>query len=81
MILDKTISHNNKVLISVFVGAVWIYFRSLENYALLPRHNLISVILVSSWIYLNYLDPLFLPIGLTIMYLYSQYVTKKTNLN
>lgn len=80
MILDKTISHNHKILISIIIGAIWIYFRTLDNYSLLPRHSIISVILVSSWIYLNYLDPLFLPIGLIIMYLYSEYINKKTNL-
>lgn len=37
MILDKTIAHNNKVLISVSVDAVWIYFRSLEKLCIITQ--------------------------------------------
>ena len=80
MILDKILNWNQKIWISIIVGAIWIYFRSLKNYSLLPRKSIISVIIVSGWIYLNYLDPLFLPIGLVVMYGYSEFVANEVNL-
>jgi hypothetical protein len=73
MILDKVLSYNDKIIISVLIGSIWIYFRSLKHYALLPRKSIISVILVGGWIYLNYIDPLFLPIGLGMMVWYSTF--------
>ena len=40
-------------------------------YKLIPNNNLFVSIFVGMWIYLNYLEPLFLPFGLLILYLYS----------
>ena len=77
MILDNLLSYNQKILISILVGSLWIYCRTFDNYSLLPRKSFISVILVALWIYLNYMDPLFLPIGLFIMFFYSEYVSKR----
>ena len=71
MLFNKYINKNKKILISVIIGGIWIYFRTDECYKLIPRKNLISVILVIIWIVLNYKDPLFLPIGLFILYIYS----------
>ena len=71
MILDKYLSFDQKVKISIIAGSIWIYFRTLECYKLLPRKSIISVILVSLWVYFNYYEPLFLPIGLLIMFIYS----------
>ena len=52
-------------------GAIWIYFRKLENYRMLPNRSLFSVLFVGFWIYINYYEPLALPIGLLILVLYS----------
>ena len=71
--LKDFLSYENKIIISCLVGAYWIYFRKLENYKLLPRQNLLSVVLVVLWIYFNYKEPLLLPIGLILMYFYSKY--------
>lgn len=71
MLFDKYIPYSYKVLISIFAAGFWIYFRTQECYALIPRQNILSVIFVMIWVYLNYLDPLFLPIGLVILLIYS----------
>ena len=42
MILDNSLSHNQKIIISMITGGLWIYFRSLENYALLLRKSIIN---------------------------------------
>ena len=80
MILDKYVSFDEKVKISIISGSIWIYFRTFECYKLLPRKSIISISLVSIWIYLNYYEPLFLPIGLIIMYVYSKLSYSKNNL-
>lgn len=64
---------NLKILIAIISGMIWIYFRNYENYRALPNNSLISTLLVGFWIWLNYQDPLFLPLGLILLYLYSQY--------
>ena len=51
MILDKYLSFDQKVKIAIVAGSIWIYFRTFECYKLLPRKSIISVILVSLWIY------------------------------
>ena len=71
MILNNFLSYNTKIYISIIFGSIWIYFRTDKCYLLLPRKKILSMLLVSVWIYLNYIEPLFLPIGLIIMYLYS----------
>jgi len=72
MILDKYLSFDQKVKIAIIAGSIWIYFRTLDCYKLLPRKSIISVILVSIWIYVNYYEPLVLPLGLLAMYGYSK---------
>ena len=71
MILDKSLTHQQKIYIAMVVAAVWIYFRTTNCYVALPRKNIISIVLVVFWIYLYNKDPLFLPIGLLGMYLFS----------
>ena len=75
MILDKYLNFDQKVILSIISGSIWIYFRTFECYKLLPRKSIISVVLVSIWIYMNYYEPLFLPIGLLFMYKYSKLYT------
>lgn len=77
MILDNYFTYDNKIYISMIIGGLWIYFRELKDYDSLPRKNIISVILVTVWIYLNYKEPLFLPIGLGCMVLYSRHYNNK----
>jgi magnesium-transporting ATPase (P-type) len=71
MILDNYLSYNTKVYISVLSSGIWIYFRTSDCYKLIPRTNIYSVIFVMFWTYLNYNEPLFLPIGLLILVLYA----------
>jgi len=70
MILDKWLSYRSKVIISVICSGLWIYFRTSECYNLIPRLHLFPVLFVMCWTYLNYYEPLFLPIGLLILLLY-----------
>ncbi len=71
MILNNYLTLEQKIYISIFSSIIWIYYRDIGCYALLPRKNIMSIILVSIWMYCNYLEPLSAPIGLIIMYLYS----------
>ena len=52
-------------------GMVWIYFRDGACYSLVPRKNAWVAIGVGVWIWLNMYEPLMLPVGLLILYLYS----------
>jgi hypothetical protein len=72
MILDKYISYNQKVIIAMISGGIWIYFRTNECYKMIPRKQILPVIFILIWIYLNYYEPLFLPIGLLILFVYSK---------
>ena len=71
MILDNYLTYHNKVIIAVICSGVWIYFRTSDCYKMIPRVNIFPVIFVMSWTYLNYYEPLFLPIGLLILLIYS----------
>ena len=71
MILNNYLTLKQKIYISIFSSIIWIYYRDIGCYALLPRKNIMSIILVSIWMYCNYFEPLSAPIGLIIMYLYS----------
>ena len=71
MILDNILNYDQKVLISIVIGMVWIYFRTQDCYRFLPRKEIFPVLFVGLWIYLNYYEPLFLPIGLSIMVIYK----------
>jgi hypothetical protein len=71
MIFDKYISFENKIVFSVICSGLWIYFRTQKCYDMIPRNNLFPVVFVMIWTYLNYYEPLFLPIGLLILMLYS----------
>ena len=76
MILDKYISYELKVIISVICAGLWIFFRTSECYSLIPRQHIFPVVFVMSWAYLNYYEPLMLPIGLAILVLYSVLLRK-----
>lgn len=80
MILTNHISHSNKIIFSTIVAMIWIYYRTFDCYSLLPRKSILSVSLVGLWTYYNYQEPLLLPIGLAIMYVYSIYRPPEKNI-
>lgn len=71
MILDNYLTYDDKVIISVICGGLWIFFRTSDCYKMIPRLHIFPIFFVCGWIYLNYYDPLFLPIGLSILIFYS----------
>ena len=77
MILDKYISFRKKVIFSVICSGIWIYFRTRDCYNLIPSRNIFPIVFVMIWTYLNYYEPLFLPIGLLVLVVYSKIYTKK----
>ena len=42
MILDNYLSYQQKVIIAMISGAIWIYFRTFDYYALLQRKQILS---------------------------------------
>ena len=81
MILDKYISYNNKVIIAVIFAGLWIFFRTSDCYAMIPSNHIFPVIFVMVWAYLNYYEPLALPIGLSILIIYSVLLKNKLIIN
>jgi hypothetical protein len=73
MILDNYLSYVHKVYLSILAGGLWIYFRTDACYTMIPSHSIFPVLFVCTWIYANYKDPLFLPIGLSILLMYPFY--------
>lgn len=71
MFFDKYLSYDKKVIISIICAGLWIYFRTAECYSLIPRMHIFPVLFVMTWSYLNYYEPLFLPLGLTILITYT----------
>lgn len=72
MILDNYLSYEKKVFISVICAGLWIYFRTAECYNMIPRLHIFPVIFVMIWAYLNYYEPLALPMGLLILIVYMK---------
>ena len=70
MILDDIISHDNKIILAVISAGLWIYFRTAQCYNMIPRMHLFPVLFVMVWAYINYYEPLALPIGLIILAAY-----------
>jgi len=73
MIFDDYLSYNNKVIIAVIFAGLWIYNRTVECYAMIPRKSLFASIFVMIWVYLYSFEPLFCPIGLFILLFYKKY--------
>lgn len=78
MILDKYLSFHNKVIISIICAGLWIWFRTAECYAMLPRQSLFSVLFIMVWVYVNYYEPLVCPIGILILIFYTKYNNIRT---
>lgn len=70
MILDQYLSFDTKIAISVITAGVWIYFRTQQCYDMIPRGTIFPVLFVMPWAYINYYEPLALPIGLAILAVY-----------
>ena len=77
MILDNYLSYNIKVIVAIVCSGLWIYFRTSDCYKLIPRLHIFPVIFVMTWTYLNYYEPLFLPLGLMVLIAYSQFYKAK----
>ena len=75
LILTEWLSYEQKVWIAIVSAGIWIYFRTADCYSMIPRQHIIPVIFVVIWAYLNYYEPLFLPIGLCILILCSYFST------
>jgi hypothetical protein len=73
MILDNCLTFDQKVVIAVICSGFWIYFRTSDCYNMIPRNHFLPIIFVMIWTYLNYYEPLFLPIGLGILILYAKF--------
>jgi hypothetical protein len=71
------LTYDQKIWISIISGAIWIYFREGKHYIMLPRKDIASVILVCLWIYINYKEPLALPFGLVMLYMYGEMTKDK----
>ena len=71
MFLDNYLKYEQKVLFSVVCGGLWIYFRTEECYSMIPRRSVFPVAFVCAWIYFNYKEPLFLPLGLLVLLAYT----------
>lgn len=72
MILDNYLTFEQKIYIAVISSVIWIYLRTSDCYALIPRKSIFSVLFVATWVYTNYYEPLVVPLGLLILYLYSE---------
>lgn len=70
MILDRYLSFDTKITIAVITAGFWIYFRTQQCYNMIPRGNLFPALFVMPWAYINYYEPLALPIGLAILAAY-----------
>lgn len=79
MILDSYLTFSQKIIIALISASIWIYFRDISNYKLLPRKSIIAIFIVCFWLYLNYYEPLVVPIGLLFMYIYSIVNKNKKN--
>jgi magnesium-transporting ATPase (P-type) len=72
MFLDNFLSYEKKVILAVICSGVWIYCRTSDCYNMIPRKHIFPMLFVMCWTYLNYYEPLFLPIGLLILIIYSK---------
>jgi hypothetical protein len=73
MLIDKILTYNQTVIISIICAGFWIFFRTSDCYNMIPRGHILPVIFVMVWTYLNYYEPLFLPLGLGILILYAKF--------
>ena len=80
MFLDNYLSYNDKVTISLLCVGLWMYYRTAECYAMIPRHSIFSSLFVMGWLYSYLYDPLVVPIGIVILLFYTKYNVKNFKL-
>jgi hypothetical protein len=68
------ISFSTKVIFSVVVAGLWVFFRTENSDELLPTHSFFAVLFVMVGVALNYYDPLFFPLFLLLLFLYSKFI-------
>ncbi len=73
MLLDN-ISLNGKRIFSVICAGLWVYFRTDNCSEILPNHSIFLVIFVMCCVYLNYYDPIFLPLCLFLLFCYNSFI-------
>jgi len=59
------------VFVSIIAG-IFIYFRTLDYYKSIPRHNIIASIIVVIWSYATLNEPLFLLVGLVLLNIFGE---------
>lgn len=60
-----------RALVSSIIAGIFIYFRRLDYYATMPRSSVLVSLLVFAWAYLNYMEPIALPLGLILLNLFG----------
>ena len=61
-----------RAMISCVIAGIFIYIRKLDYYATMPRGNLGTSLLIVIWVYLNYMEPLALPVGLLLLNIFGK---------
>jgi len=67
----ETIWNYRIIWVSVIAG-IFIYYRTLDYYKSIPRHNLLATIAVIIWSYATLKEPLFLLLGLIALNLFGE---------
>ena len=60
---------NKKYLIVAVLVSLFIYFRKIDYYKLMPRKNIITALLIGLWTYLSLQEPIIIIVGLSILLL------------
>lgn len=60
---------NKKYLIVAVLVSLFIYFRKIDYYKLMPRKNIITALLIGLWTYLSLQEPIIIIIGLLVLLL------------
>ena len=63
----KISGYQLRALLSSIIAGVFIYFRKLDYYRTMPRQSITVSVSIIVWSWLNYLEPLCLPLGLVII--------------
>ena len=59
------------IFVSIIAG-IFIYYRTLDYYKAIPRHNLVASIVVILWSYATLQEPLFLLVGLVLLNIFGE---------
>ena len=68
------ISNQGKIIFSVIFAGLWVFFSNDSLYEMLPNRSMFAVIFVMCGVYLNYYEPLMLPLFLVLLYCYTQII-------